>query len=504
MENKIITFFIYGIVVFSMGGCKAIQITPQGPDIVTTASRSEPKLSQFVLPLEVDMKPISSIIDNTFPKGVILSDFQRVGNSIEINYQLSRNKPVSLDVEGSDLKIKIPIDLKGQAKKTICFGFWHKGKCCSLLIPELFGSRPRCALKGVTVNEFGDIWTTIDVIMRVKLSVNPNFTFRRTGSVQAEITGSRNINGDLFGNLIRVSFRVEKLLNQSINTFINANGLVLLQEIDRVIGQFNLRKEVYSYWQESQQPIPIGDFWLAMQPKKVLFQNLYGEDGKLKFKIGLSAFLELVSNKPVPGQLPMGNMQIGNFEAGTFSIHLNNIIDLGYIEEQVSKEVVGKRFSVPKAWIKFDNIHIQGSSTPDTSMLYVKADVKGKASFRRFKGYFYFNATPIIDDEQKRVYAENIHLEARTNSFLINQKLASLVKDFSYTEIKDQLQYTYTKEYDLLYKLIDEELKEIVLNNLRIKGKLESLSIQDLYVGDQAIEFLLKATGKLESDIITN
>lgn len=128
--------------------------------------------------------------------------------------------------------------------------------------------------------------------------------------------------------------------------------------------------------------------------------------------------------------------------------------------------------------------------------------MSGRSKFtNRFKGDLYFTAIPSIDDNKKEVSISDFKIEANTNNFLVNNGLPYLIDNYYYEELKEKLKFSYKNEHDKYFRLINEELKEVVVDNIVINGILEKLNIPGIYIDKQGLEVLIIANGKLESSI---
>ena len=177
------------------------------------------------------------------------------------------------------------------------------------------------------------------------------------------------------------------------------------------------------------------------------------------------------------------------------------MVNYDYLEALAKEEVLGKKYEKENVSVKIRDLNIQGIRLNNKGALLVRADIKGKAKFKRFKGSVYFTAIPSIDHTNKIVSIEDFRIEANTNSFLLNNGLPYLVDNFYYNEIAAQLKYSYAEEYEQYFTLINENIKHFEIDDLIINGELQEISVPGIYIDEEEIELLLIAKGLLRSRI---
>lgn len=495
--KKINTLLLMTLIVLFLDACKTTRIIPDKPTTGNLPERPERLNSQISLPMEIDISTIEAFINQKLPSGKIEGGSGRSGNTTRYSYQVYRNKPVKFSASGNELIFKVPINIKAQGSYTACIGFWRDGDCCST--PKPFGSG--CLTSGITSTEHGNASPTVDIELRIKLEIQEDYSIKAKTYLKGGVSGDTHLHIDLIGNLIRINISIKDKLEKMVKKFVADYQAQINEKVTSLVSQYNIKNEIAKFWTQVKQPISMGDFWLDMQPQKVIFENLNAQNKKLKIAVGFASKLQIMSKKPIISNLPLPNLTIANNTKGEFNIHLPANANFDQLEKKVENLVTGKKYEKNGIWVKIRGLNVQGVRLNNTSALLLDVIVKGKAKFKRFKGNLYFTAIPGIDEENKKLFIKDFKIEPNTNSFLINHGLPYLVDNFYYEKIKDKLKYSYKTEYDKYFDLINEKLKKIEIDKLLIEGELSKMSVPGFYIDQEGIELLLVANGKLKSTI---
>ncbi len=491
---KLILMLLIALTVY---GCKAVKIIPDIPVIGNLPTKPERLTSEISIPFEVDINSINEYINQKLPSGQIESGSGNSGNTTRFNYQIYRNKPVVFSAQGDELIFKVPIDIQARGSYTACLGFWRNGDCCST--PNPFGSG--CATPGVRQTEHGDASPTVDIELRVKLSIREDYTINATTYLKGNISGNTHLHIDLIGNLIRINIDIKDKLEKPLQKFINDYQKEIDKKVEEIVKKYDIKKELTKYWTQVGEPIKLGDFWLKSEPKKIIFENLNAQNNKLRLAVGLVSKLEIVSEKPSVINNPLPNLTLNQNTEGQFNINIPINISFNSLEILANREIAGKLYEKNGIKVKFNSVELKGVRLSNTSLLLIKVNVKGKAKSKRFNGDLYFTALPAIDTINKLVFIEDFRIEPNTNSFLINKGLPYLIDNFYYEELKNKLKYSYQSDYKKYFDLINEQLKNIEIDNLIINGNLEQMNMPGFYIDQESLDLLLIAKGKLKTTI---
>ncbi len=480
-----------------LSGCKTTRILPDKPVTGNLPDKPERLASQISLPMEIDISSVEALINQKLPKGQIAGDSRKESNTTSYSYQVFRNKPVKFTAQGNELIFKVPIDIRARGSYTACVGFWRDGDCCST--PNPFGSG--CATPGVRSTEHGDAAPTVDVELRVKLEIQEDYSIKAKTYLKGVLTGDTHLHIDLIGNLIRINIDIKDKLEKPLQKFVNDYQQQIDAKVAELIRQYDIKKEIATYWEDVKKPVRMGDFWLDVQPEKVIFENLNAKDDKLRVAVGFASKLQIVPTEPIPSNTPLPNLTLQQGTKGAFNIYLPANTSFEFLENEAKNEVLGRKYEKDGVWVKVRDVEIKGVELNNTSLLLIKANVKGKAKFKRFKGDIYFTAIPSVNDETKIVSVEDFKIDANTNSFLINNGLPYLIDKFYYEDLKEDMKYSYKADYEKYYELINSEIKEIVVDDLIINGELKDLKVPGFYIDSKSLELLLIAKGALKSTV---
>jgi hypothetical protein len=481
---------------FLITGCSTTKILPDKPVTGNLPERPERAISQISLPMEIDISSVEALINQKLPSGQIASDSRRVSNTTSYSYQVFRNRPVTFTAVGNELVFKIPIDIRAQGSYTICAGYWHDGKCCSAPIP--FSSN---CIPGVTTTEHGNASPSVDIELRVKLEIQEDYSIKANTYLKGALTGDTHLHIDLIGDLIRINIDIMDKLEKPLQKFVQDYQQEIDNKVAELVKRYDIKKEILAYWEKAQEPVKMGDFWLDIQPEKVIFENLNANSEKLKIAVGFASKLQIVSSKPLPSTKPLPDLTLQQGTNGEFNIYLPANTSFELLETQVKNEVTGNKYEKGGISVKIKDIEIKGVELNKTSLLLVKVSVKGQLKFKRFKGDLYFTAIPSVDEENKIVSVEDFKIEPNTNSFLINKGLPILIDNFYYDELKQKMRYSYKDDYEKYFSLLNDKIKEIEIGNLAINGELKELKVPGFFIDSKGIELLLIAKGTLKSTL---
>ncbi len=485
------------VLVIFLFACNTIRLIPDKPITGNLPERPERLSSEITLPFEIDLNSISEYLNQKLPSGQIESGNGRSGNTTRYSFQVYRNKPVVFSAQGDELIFKVPIDISAKGSYTACLGFWRHGDCCST--PNPFGRG--CATPGVRQTEHGDSSPTVDIELRVKLTMREDYTIKAATYLKGSVSGDTHLHIDLIGNLIRINIDIKDKLEKPLQKFILDYQKEIDKKVEEIVQHYDIKKEVTKYWTQLSQPIKLGGLWLKSEPQKIIFENLNAKDNKLRLAVGLACKLEVVLEKPHEYSSPLPNLTLSESTEGLFNIYLPTNINFNSLEEVVKKEIIGKQYIKGGIRVKLNSVDLQGVRLNNTSLLLIKANLNGRVRFKKFKGDLYFTALPALDTLSKVVFIEDFRIEPNTNSFLVNNGLPFLIDNFYYDELKNQLKYSYQSDYTKYFELINEKLKNIEVDNLLINGNLEQMIIPGFYIDQESLDLLLIANGKLKTTL---
>lgn len=499
MKNYVINILSLIVIMISIS-CKTTIIEPSEPVLGNLPEKPQRLDSQISLPLEINISEIQDYINQNLPKGQIASGSGKSGNTTKYNYQVFRNKPVSFVAHGDELVFRIPIEIKARGSYTACAGFWRDGDCCSA--PNPFGSG--CSVTGVRQTEHGDASPTIIVELRVKLNINEEYIVKAETYLKGEVTGDTHLHIDLIGKLIRINIDIKDKLEVPLQDFIQKYSKEINNKVSEIVENYDLKEKVEDFWKSVKTPVALDDFWLSSKPQKVVFENLNTQNGKLRIGVGFVSKLEIVDKKPIVYNSPLPNLELIDSTDGKFNIYLPAYSSFSTLNNLVKKEVVGVQYKKDGVKLEIKDIEIKGVGLKNVGGILVKVEIKGRSTFtKRFKGNLYFTAIPSIDDVKKELSVSEFKLSANTNSFLINNGLPYLVDNYFYDEIKQNLKFSYKEGQMKFENLINNELKDLVIDNIVVQGKLENTNVPGIYIDEQGMEVLLIAKGQLKSKINT-
>lgn len=333
--------FIFNILIIItlLISCKTTRILPDIPVTGNLPIKPERLSSQISLPMELDISSVETIINQKLPSGLIADDSKRDGNTTSYSYQVFRNKPVKFTAQGNDLIFKVPIDIQAHGSYNACIGFWRGANCCSTSNP--FGSG--CLTPGVTKTEHGDASPTVDIELRIRIELQEDYSIKAKTYLQGVLAGDTHLHIDLIGNLIKINIDIKDKLEKPLQKFVNDYQQQINTKVAELVKKFDIKMVINKYWEEIKKPIRMGDFWLDVQPQKVLFENLNAENGKLRIAVGFASKLQIVTTKPSTSSAPLPNLILQQNTKGEFNIYLLASTTFEFLEKELKNKVADKK-----------------------------------------------------------------------------------------------------------------------------------------------------------------
>ncbi|PQJ80134.1 DUF4403 family protein [Polaribacter porphyrae] len=467
----------------------AKKIYPEKPS-KGTIKKVEYKNSFITLPFNFSIKEIQNLLNTKIPKGLVYHQKNGIGGFYRSDVRLYRNSPISFTVSGSKLRFAIPIkvDVYGAKRKKIFFAY---------------------------VTKTGRGTARATVYLDVDLKLKPDYSFDVATDLNASLHQAvikipllGNIVGPIFGNpkiTISVKSLVKPELKKAINKAIpNLNNL-LKAEVNKV----NIKKEVEKYWTKLGKPINLQEnAWLETKPTGLYFNNISSNSNSFNIKVGLSSKLKLAyKDAPKIYKDPQPNLTVDQLKDGNFNIYLPTSISFDKLEKEINEKIAGKTYfsKNKKHKVKVNKIFIYGSKNVDAQTIAIGIDFKGKIKGlfkKRVKGELWFNLFPEYDSITKVVRLKDLKFTSNTNSILIDKAVPWLADKFYMEKILDESKVEIAGDLENYKKLINEEIKEIILDKLTIKGALKSLNFEGFNIGKEKMILLITADGILKTSPI--
>lgn len=486
-------FLITILSAFFLFSCKTTRILPDVPVSSNEISLPTYEKSTLNFPISMSIQAIEDLVNEKLPHGLIAKDAKKENKNLSYTYEIYRNKPIEVASDKNELVFKVPIDLKIVSTYTSCIGFWNNDFCCA---SPIFNNN-NCFSDGVITSKSGTTNPSFLVEMRVKFTIDEQYNIKPTTYLKGDLLGDTDLHVDMLGNLVNLKLDVKDRLEPTLQQFLKSYKTQIDQKLAQQIKNVQLKKLATQYWSQIQKPIAIKDLWLTIQPEKIYFENIHFENKKIQFGLAIDCVNQINNQPATVVQTPLPALSIQPNIANYFNLYIPVTVDYLYLSNLLNQQFAGKEYVKEELKLYINQLNISGIEYSQVGALLVKANVKGKAKFKRFKGDLYFTAIPAIDDVKKEVFIKDFTLDAKTNSFLVNHKLPQLVDKFYYQKIKDEFKYSYKSAYEQYLSLGNQQINQFKIPGIDIKGTLKSVAIPKIHLNKNHLSIILIAKGNL-------
>ncbi len=480
-KNIIIVFLL----LFLVSGC-ATTIKPAPPQ---SGVFKEPVAGKTTIyaPLSVNLKILEQLVNQNFPKGQLISGSDRSGNSTSYEYHVYRNENITISASDGKLSLNVPIYAKAKGTKVICGGFWHNGTCY-----------------GGQFSEHANTEARADVIVDLKLYVNPDYTVAVVADAKIELRGRPHLHLDLFGNLIRINIDITDAIKPQLEANVPKLTRTLQAEIDAQLKSINVKRIVEEYWPKLQKPIEAGDAWVQFIPQKVVFHSFHSDSSRTKLMVGIGVQGNLKISLTKPDTLISEIPPVENTSQrdATFDAIVPLHSAFLELEKELNNKVSGLEFRDENNYIKINAVTLNGAHLNGKAAVLIGVNFSGgrKVSWydrflKRVDGTLYFVAAPEYDSANRIIYVRDFEMTSETSSAILNAGLPWIIR-FKKDEIEKNLKYELGPQIDKISSIIKSELssgKDI--GAAVVFGTLKRLDFGGFYLNGNEIELYINASG---------
>lgn len=460
---------------------------------------TEVQESMILLPLSFKGTQLKELVESKMPSGLIHQESRRVSNTTRYSYQVLRNKPISFKPSGNEFKFNIPLTINASGSYTACAGFWRDRDCCST--PNPFGDG--CATPGVRTTENGNTTVEIMAELIVGFNMKPDYTLDVNSSFNAVLNNNPHLSFDLIGNLIRFNISIRDEIEPELRNYSAEIDREIKKYINSELSKINLKEEVGKLWPQFQEPLSIaeGELFINNDPQKVYFNNLNSANDMINLSFGISSKVS-VSDVPIKGSTPMGDLIIDQKKQGGFNISLPVTGSFETLTDLLDEEYAGQVYSEGDNEFEIDEIGLRGiilESNKAGILIDIEFEVT-KGIAKSTYGSLYITAVPAYNKEGKMIYLQDFKLTPDTNSALIDKGLNWMANKKYYKQIIESATYDFSQDYNEIYDKAKVTISEISLDGLTIRGTLDYLDFQGFHIDDENLVLLFGAKGELKTD----
>lgn len=461
-ESKLIHSFILIIVPLLIFSCGSIQ--PEAPEITDNDQWVKPKqeLSTINVPLSINLRPYFDQTNKNTPKK--FEGKQQNCDGVSFSYQFLRN-PIDFFGKGEHLSFKVngryALNLNYCPQCTNVFT--AEGAC---VVPRIYAS---CGV--------GEPMRDVSILFNTSLGLSNDYRLESNTKTK-EVKALSPCKITVFQ--YNATEKIEEEIRKSLRS--------VERDIDKQIGDVDLRPEIEKIWKTLQSPIDLSGYGnLYLMPEKLSL-------GKINFK-GDSAFVDVaVSSKPIvyignPFSAKKPLPPLSNYDAGSgFSISLDVDAQYDSLSSVITNSIRGKQIDLNGKLVIFDELQIQNAQG---SKLNLALKFSGSK-----KGILYLTATPQFDSKLQLLSFPDLDYDIKTKSLLLksakwlfDKRIMDALKEKALIDMKAYL--------DELKILINDEINQEITPGVFMSGKVHKLDAELLHPGNAFLFIRFSSQGNL-------
>ncbi|MDP4266874.1 MAG: DUF4403 family protein [Bacteroidota bacterium] len=450
---------IVAVTAISFFGCNTIK--PEKPLESYQKESFKPVSSTVNLPIEADIKQIENMVNNQI-KGLIYNDDSFDNNDHDnLMVKAWKKEDISITLSGNQLNYRIPLKL------------WVKA---GFKVTKL----------GVTLSNYKEIEGAIALKFKTKFSINKDWTVSTLTSADGF---------DWISSPVLKLGPVDVSVKTVATAILKSKQSVLCSEIDKQVAKnLDIKKYVQDAWNLMQKPINASDslkLWIKLTPSEIMMTPILGSNGKIKTTVGIKSitetFLGAQPSAEINPNLP--NLKVLNKMDDKFTINLSNTITYNRIEELTKKQVLGQTYKQGKYVVQVNDIKVYGSN----DKLIVALDLLGS-----LKGKVYLSCKPVYVDSTMTIVMTDVDYELKTKNVLIKSAdwlyhggFLKMMTPYLKYSLKDKIE----ESKEMVQKALDNNQ---ITKNITLKGNIDDLNIDNIYLTQDAIKVVVLAQGNLK------
>lgn len=423
------------------------EIKPVAPKVeIAKPGPEKQSVSVIDIPIQVELKPYFKEADASVPNRFEGKEDHCEGTSFSYVFE---RQPIVFKGKGSELQFDI--DGKYALKMNYC------PKCT-----DAFAGTPYCVTPRIYAScGVGEPMRRIEISYASKFELKPDFKLKSVTTLKevkpVDKCAVTVFNFDATDELMK---EVKKALKD------------MAGEIDKKVGQTDIRKEVEKAWKTMSQPFKIDQYgYLYIQPEKISVSNFQLNGSVLNFSIAMEAYpkVQLSKSTSTPKVLPSLSPYLKN---DGFNINLDLSGSYDSLSRLLSSELKGKEIMLKKNKIIIDSAQIFGAANQQLSF---KIAFSGKRS-----GILYLLGTPTFDQQKQEISFPDLTFDLDTKNallrsakWLFSDKITQTIRKYSIYSVKDLLG-------DAALKL-EKELNRKIDDKTVLGGKMNVIQVEGIY-----------------------
>lgn len=451
---------------FLLIACKTIQ--PIAPELTSEKlPENKQETSTISLPISVNLSPYLKDINKSLP--YTFNGEEKNCEGISYDYFFKRS-PINFIGKGSTINYNIDGKYSiGVSYCPKCSDFFSSNESC--IAPRINFS---CGKKGEPLRD-------IQIEYATNIKLNSNYALQSsTKLINVEPTSPCEVSAFKYDATKTVKDEISKALKK------------LETQIDKEIEKVELKNKVEKAWDLIAKPISLNNYgFLYPNPKEIGIGDITFDGNHLKTVINLSLQPEFsTSPKDVKSYRLPNASTIKTDEGFNLTVDISATYDS--LTTILNREIKGKILNVKKRNIVIEHIEIMGSQAEKLS---IKINFSGTK-----KGVLFLNGTPTLNNDTQELSFPDLTFDLKTKNALLKSakwifksKIETLLREKSKINLKEQ--------FDKLKKDLTKELNRDIDKNTKLKGKINTMFLKDIYPQKDALIIRVSTSGTVSIEL---
>jgi Domain of unknown function (DUF4403) len=435
-------------------------IIPAAPDENAYPAPPQAAASNINIPISIDLFELGKTMNAKVPNE-LYSDLKGadIGYGSKIALRIVRNGNIHLTSKNNQITTRIPIKIVD-------------GMLSTPLLKKAFDA-------------------TMYIKMNTTIGVDKAWNFSSTTA--SDFDWGQEPTLDVAG----ISIPLGKVVNAQVKAQLAKVAPMIDAQMKEIVA---LRPTMESVWAGLNEPRLVTDspapVYMIIKPTDFSMSQFESKTEKnLSFNIGINTFVNtVVGAKPEKqnlGKLP--DLQIKPATANTFKMTIPTIVRYEDVRRTIQQQVLGQKYPVK------DNISIEITGFDfigrgDKIAMVIDFIAHGKKA----KGKFYLVGKPLIDVATQTLYFEDLDFDIKSKNVLLGSANFLLHKPLL-NKIKAQATYPLTEQLAAAKATIQQTLNDYPISeNVFLKGKLNNLILDNIYLGKDYMSVFINADGTLQ------
>lgn len=406
------------------------------------------ELSRFSVPLAYDFSGMLSVVERAVPKTFgSLDSVRMIGTDARRHYAFEAHRgPFTAFASGSELHLRSTV------------GYEARGFYKPLIGPTLSAGcgdheqRPRMVLELATPLTLTDRWHLASRARLVRIE-------------PASLAATDRCD---------VSLLHKDVTDQVVEA---ARSAIVehLPDIDRRIGEIDLRPQFTEWWALLAKPIALADgVWLSLGPEQLRMGKVRGQQRTLNIPVTLDARPRVITgtqvpDAPVPPLPPLGRDTLAN----GFHIMLDGDVDYLTASRALTSAIGRRTVEERGKRLRVDSVMVTPAKK---GQLALAITFSGDA-----RGTLRFIGTPAYDARRGEVTVPDLDYDLAVNDKLI-RSFAWLRSDELRAIFRERAHFSVTPALAKARGLLHEGLNRRIGAALTISATVDSVAVKALYV----------------------